>query len=74
MTVPVDGNLDLLTMSPGTGRTAGPSGQVPGSGVALRDPVGGDQAVSAGMSAAPISGSVVGTMVTLDRASTSRPR
>jgi hypothetical protein len=52
-------------------RRSGPaSGQVPGRGVALRDPVGGVRRLSSGMSAAPISGSVVGTMVTLDLART----
>ena len=49
-------------------------GQVPPSGVALRVPRWGDQAVSAGSSSAPISGSVVGAMLMRERARTSSPR
>lgn len=50
------------------------AGQVPGGGVAVRAPFDEGQAVSAGRLLAPISGSVVGTMLTRQRARTSRPR
>ena len=49
-------------------------GQVPASGVALRSFGGVGQAVSAGRSSAPISVSLVGTMLTRERARTSSPR
>ena len=50
------------------------NGQVPVSGVALRSPSLVVQAVSAGRSWAPISGSVLGTSFMRQRASTSSPR
>ena len=49
-------------------------GQVPGSGVALCSFDRGCQAVSAGRASAPISGSVLGTMLMRQRARTSSPR